>query len=145
MQKNTLSLKRSKTEIMLIGKTVNHDLLSTWLSSMGKCPLPVKTLRNLGSTFDQELTWVPLLKNGVKNTSYYQRMLRKIKHLLCQKHRQILVQALVQSRLDLNNIVYLGLPAKWTRKIQLIENQEARLLTRESRRSHITPVLRALH
>ena len=40
--------------------------------------------------------------------------------------------ALVISRLDYCNVLYVGLPLKVTRKLQLIQNAAARLVTRSS-------------
>ena len=37
------------------------------------------------------------------------------------------------------------MPLKWLRKIQLVQNQAARLISGLNRREHITPTLRSLH
>ncbi|KAF7249222.1 Follistatin-related protein 4, partial [Varanus komodoensis] len=52
---------------------------------------------------------------------------------------------LVTSRLDFCNVLYVGLPLKMVRILQLVQNRAARLLTGTGRCSHITPVLRQLH
>ncbi|KAF7252062.1 Ryanodine receptor 3 [Varanus komodoensis] len=53
--------------------------------------------------------------------------------------------ALVTSRLDFCNALYMGLPLKTVRILQLVQNRAARLLTGTGRCSHITPVLCQLH
>ncbi|KAF7249703.1 putative uncharacterized transposon-derived protein F52C9.6, partial [Varanus komodoensis] len=53
--------------------------------------------------------------------------------------------ALVTSQLDFCNALYVGLPLKTVRILQLVQNRAARLLTGTGRCSHITPVLRQLH
>ena len=49
------------------------------------------------------------------------------------------------SRLDMQNGLLLGLPKTQLRKLQIAQNNAARLLSRTPRRDHITPVLERLH
>lgn len=51
----------------------------------------------------------------------------------------------MSSRLDYCNVLFSGLPASATRSLQLVQNAAARILTRTSKYSHITPVLASLH
>ncbi|KAF7246268.1 Visual pigment-like receptor peropsin [Varanus komodoensis] len=53
--------------------------------------------------------------------------------------------ALVTSRLDFCNALYVGLPLKTVRTLQLVQNRAARLLTGTGRYAHMTPVFRQLH
>ena len=48
-------------------------------------------------------------------------------------------------RLDYRNSVFTGLTKKSIRKLQLIQNAAARVLTDTRKVDHITPVLRSLH
>ncbi|KAF7252798.1 Endothelin receptor type B [Varanus komodoensis] len=54
-------------------------------------------------------------------------------------------QALVTSRLDFCNVLYVGLPLKTVRILQLVQTRAARLLTGTGCYVHMTPVLRQLH
>ncbi len=58
---------------------------------------------------------------------------------------QLLVQALVLSRLDYCNALLAGLPASSTKPLQLIENAAARLFFNEPKRTHVTPLFINLH
>ncbi|KAK5930426.1 hypothetical protein CgunFtcFv8_026661 [Champsocephalus gunnari] len=64
---------------------------------------------------------------------------------LTQKATQVLVQALVISRLDYCNSLLAGLPACAIRPLQLIQNAAARLVFNLPKCSHTTPLLRSLH
>ncbi|KAF7236814.1 Extracellular calcium-sensing receptor [Varanus komodoensis] len=52
---------------------------------------------------------------------------------------------LVTSHLDFCNVLYVGLPLKTVRILQLVQNRAARQLTGTGRYVHMTPVLRQLH
>ena len=55
------------------------------------------------------------------------------------------MSALVTSRLDFNNSILTGLPAKTIAPMQKVQNAAARLITKTRKREHITPVLQGLH
>lgn len=57
----------------------------------------------------------------------------------------MLVHAFISSRLDYCNALYTCLNKSSMEKLQVVQNAAARLLSKTNRRSHITPVLKALH
>ena len=56
-----------------------------------------------------------------------------------------IVQSVVIVRLDYCNGLLVGLPQKSIKRLQLTHNTAARVISRTSRHSHITPTLTALH
>ena len=64
--------------------------------------------------------------------------IRRIRPLLTQKAPQVLVQALVISRLDFCNSLLAGLPARGIRPLQLIQNTAARLVCNQPKFTHTT-------
>ena len=55
------------------------------------------------------------------------------------------VNALVTSRLDYGNSLLHNIPFSQTARLQRVQNNAARLITRTNKHDHITPVLKELH
>jgi hypothetical protein len=84
--------------------------------------------------------------NNISRSGYHQ--LRNIGHIwryLTSDANKSLVNELITSRLDYCNALLNGLPQASINKLELIHNTEARIVTRTSRQSHITPILKDLH
>ncbi|KAJ8375001.1 hypothetical protein SKAU_G00055810 [Synaphobranchus kaupii] len=71
--------------------------------------------------------------------------IRRIRPFLTTHSTQLLVQAMVLSRLDYCNSLLAGLPASAIRPLQRIQNAAARLVFNLPRHSHVTPLLIDLH
>ncbi len=67
--------------------------------------------------------------------------IREIRPFLTQHAAQLLVQALVISRLDYCNALLAGLPSCTIKPLQMIQNAAARLVFSKSKRAHVTPLL----
>ncbi len=68
---------------------------------------------------------------------------QKIRPFLTQHAAQLLVQALVISRLD--NALLAGLPSCTIKPLQMIQNAAARLVFIEPKRAHVTPLFISVH
>ncbi|KAJ8389727.1 hypothetical protein AAFF_G00114330 [Aldrovandia affinis] len=71
--------------------------------------------------------------------------IRRIRPFLTQEATQLLVQALVISRLDYCNSLLAGLPACAIKPLQLVQNAAARLVFNQPKFTHVTPLLSSLH
>ncbi len=71
--------------------------------------------------------------------------IRNIRPFLAQQAAQLLVQALVISRLDYCNALLAGLPSCTIKPLQMIQNAAARLVFKEPKRAHDTPLFISLH
>jgi len=66
-------------------------------------------VRNLGVIFDDQLTFSDHIKKTARSCRFAMHNIRKIKPLLTEQATQLLVQALVISRLDYCNALLAGL------------------------------------
>ncbi len=71
--------------------------------------------------------------------------IRKIRPFLSEHASQLLVQALVLSRLEYCNALLSGLQANSIKSLQLVQNAAARLIFNEPKRTHVTPLFINLH
>ena len=100
--------------------------------------------RNIRVLFDESLSMVPQVTATCKSAFYHLRKIRLIrKHLTIAA--QVLVQALVTSKLDYCNSLLCGLPKNVIKQVQRVQNAAARVVTLSPKFCHITPVLANLH
>ncbi len=106
---------------------------------------PSSLFRNLGVIFDDQLTF----KDHIAKTSWSCRFalynIRTIRPFLTEHAAQLLVQALVTSRLDYCNALLAGLPSCKVKPLQMIQNAAARLVFNKPKRAHVTPLFISLH
>ena len=99
---------------------------------------------NIGVLLDESLSMVPQVTAMCKSAFYHLRKIRLIrKHLTFAA--QVLVQALVTSKLDYCNSLLYGLPKNVIKQLQRVQNAAARVVTLSPKFCHITPVLANLH
>ncbi len=91
----------------------------------------------------------PAFKDHIAKTARSCRLalhnIRKIRPFLTQHAAQLLVEALVISRLGYCNALLAGLLSCTIKPLQMIENAAARLVFSEPKRAHVTPLFISLH
>ncbi|KAK6312625.1 hypothetical protein J4Q44_G00182890 [Coregonus suidteri] len=101
-------------------------------------------LRYPGEASDLKYTPAPLSPTPYRG-GRVSNNIRRVRPCLTQEAAQVLIQALVISRLDYCNSLLAGLPACAIKPLQLIQNAAARLVFNLPKFSHVTPLLRTLH
>ena len=144
MTQNKLQLNDSKTEALLTGSRDESDQAFKLIIGHSEISFS-KSVRNLGVMFDDDLS-MRVHVNKVCQLAYYElRKISTIRHYLTQQVTQTLVTSLVLSRLDYGNSLLAGIPDTLLNKLQKVQNSAARLVFRCPKRTHTTPLLRALH
>ena len=97
----------------------------------------------LGVTLDSVMTLEGPIAALWRSSYKFIRRINTIRQYLTNDAVKTLTQSLVTSRLDYYNIIYIVLPMKSIKRLQLTAS--ARLIRQTIKRAHITPVLRDLH
>ncbi len=85
------------------------------------------------------------LRLCVLNAAPFENRWWRLTANLTEHAAQLLVQALVVSRLDYCNALLARLPSNTIKTLQMIQNAAARLVFNKPKRTHVTPLFISLH
>ncbi len=144
MKEHHLQLNLAKTELLVVPATptLQHDFSIQLGTSI---ITPSTSVRNLGVIFDDQLTFKEHIAKTARSCRFALHNIRKIRPFLTEHAAQLLVQALVVSRLDYCNALLAGLPSNTIKPLQMIQNAAARLVFNEPKITHVTPLFISLH
>ncbi len=144
MKEHHLQLNLAKTELLVFPATptLQHD----FTIQLGSLTItPSASVRNLGVIFDDQLTFKEHIAKTARSCRFALHNIRRIRPFLTEHAAQLLVQALVISRLDYCNALLAGLPSNTIKPLKMIQNAAARLVFNEPKRAHVTPLFVSLH
>ncbi|XP_053537339.1 uncharacterized protein LOC128632973 [Ictalurus punctatus] len=143
MMEHHLKLNLAKSELLVIPAypSINHNLTVQLGSTTLK---PTRTARNLGVIIDS-LTFTNYISTTARSCRFILYNIKKIRPYLTEQATQLLVQALVISKLDYCNSLLSGLLASCIKPLQMIQNAAARLVFNQPKRTHVTPLFISLH
>ncbi len=136
-------LNLAKTELLVV--STDPSLHHNFTFQLSSSTITSKTARNLGVVIDDKLNFSDHIVKTARSCRFALYNIRKIRPFLSEHASQLLVQALVLSRLDYCNALLAGLPANSIKPLQLIQNAAARLIFNEPKRTHVTPLFINLH
>ncbi len=146
MLTNFLLLNSDKTEILLLGSRVARNKLSDHMVTLDGLPVSsCVAVKDLGVIIDSSLSFNAHVDNITRIAFFHLRNISKIRNILSLHDAEILIHAFVTSRLDYCNAVLSGCSSRNIKKLQLVQNAAARVLTRTKKYDHITPILSTLH
>ncbi len=121
MKDHQLQLNLAKTELLVVpSNPLFHHNFTIQLGTL--TITPSKTARNLGVMIDDQLTFSDHIVKTARSCRFALFNIKKIRPFLSEHASQLLVQALVLSRLDYCNALIAGLPASSIKPLQLIQN-----------------------
>ncbi len=137
MKDHHLQLNLAKTEPLVAPS--NPSFHHNFTIQLGTSTItPSKPARNLEVMIDDQLTFSDHIAKTARSCRLALFNIKKIRPFLWEHASQLLVQALVLSRLDYCNALLAGLPASSIKPLQLIQNAAARLIFNEPKRTHVT-------
>ena len=146
MRVNFLKLNDSKTEFLIIGTKSHLQKLTVDTIMIGDESIAASpSARNIGAIFDSTVSMKEHIHTISRACYCHLRNIGKIRRYLTETATINLIHAFIASKLDhMNSLVY-GVPKYLLNRLQKIQNNSARIVSRCRRRDHITPILSSLH
>ncbi|KAK2915631.1 hypothetical protein Q8A73_006225 [Channa argus] len=144
MSERYLQHNLSKTEVLvfparpLMQHNISINIGSTVI-------VPTNSAKNLGVIIDDQLSFKDHISSVSRACRFALYNIRKIRPHITEYTTQLIVQALVTSRLDYCNALLMGLPISTIKPLQMIQNAAARLIFNPPKKTHVTPLFRSLH
>ena len=145
MKNNRLMSNDDKTELLLSHpKSADPvDLPQGVIVASSSIP-PSKTAKNLAVIFDTTMSLNKHIADMSRAAYYHLRAIGHIRKYFDRQSTKQLVHAPVISRIDACNSLLYGLPDTLIKQLQRVQNACARMVTKCSKRDHITPLLNEL-
>ena len=146
MHINKLKLNDSKTEFMIFGTKDSIKKSITKSIKIGDSNIKaVESVRNIGAMFDSEMKMDVQVRHVCSSAWHRLHNIGKIRHYLTVDQTKMVVHAYVTSKLDYNNTLLYGISKRLSNRLQLVQNAAAKLITRNKKFDHVTPLLEELH
>ncbi len=146
MTRNKLKINPSKTELMLITSPFSNTPIPSITVTINDTVITSSTsVRNLGIIFDNNFSLHRQISKTLQTGYIHLRNIRSVSKYLTPSLCETLVHAFISNKIDNCNSLYVNMPKAQLNRLQKLQNCAARLLTKTSRRQHITPTLKSLH
>ena len=132
MKVNKLKINNEKTEVILLGNNNITKYVPSTLLHINDISLEATDkVKNLGSP-SIRIFLCPFFISSLCKSSYVQlKKITSIRHCLTTEVTKTLVTSLVLSRLDYCNAVLAGTSKKFLSKLQVVQNNAARLIKKK--------------
>ena len=146
MTANMLQLNHDMIEAIVIQSSYSlRKLGHPQLSVGGSVIAPSSVVRNLGVMLDEHLTMHSQVSKTVQVCNIHLRNIARVRPYLTREACQTAVQALVISRMDYCCSLLCNITGEQLRKLQIVQNRAAKLITGSHPRDHVKPILAELH
>jgi hypothetical protein len=119
------------------GSTTRH-IDSTPLQIGSSLVQPSTTACNLGGIIDTHLTMEAQVMKTIRAANFHLSRMNKIRRFFDFSSVKCVVNALVLSRLDYCNSLYLNLPSSFFKRLQRVQNAAVRTIFNLQKREHVS-------
>ena len=146
MTQNKLKLNDAKTDIIPCSRSTKINTFDVDHVIIGNSAVTFSNkANNLGVFIDNDLSMESQLNHVCKLLYLELRRLTHLRPYLNMDSMKKLVSAFVLSRLGYCNSLFAGLSNDKITKLQRIQNNAARLVLKQPKRHHLSPLLKDLH
>ena len=146
MSDNSLVINAAKTEFMYVQTAHQLRTYKKQPLQLRDCVIhPSKTVKDLGILFDETLTLDNNISSVVSRCYYEMRSIGRIRQNITRDACTTAMRSKVLSKLDYCNCVLAGCNQRQLYRLQKVQNQAARIISKTKRIEHISPVLEDLH
>ena len=143
-----MKINPDKTELLLLyPKSLEKQVIvkGTIFEQQNRCIRFSNYVKNVGVFLDKNLTLDKHINYIVSHCYKLLKDIGRIRNILTPKHCEMLVHAVISSRLDYCNSLFVNMHKSNVTKLQKVQNAAARLVSRKRRCESVTSTLKELH
>ena len=142
-----LKINPDKTEILLLFPKSSEKEVIIKGSIIGpqQCIRFSDVVKNVGVWIDKNLDMTYHINKTVAHCYKILKDIGRIRPVLTQAHTEILVHAVISSRLDNCNSLFFNIKKENMKKLQKVQNAAARVVVKKRRKESISESIRQLH
>jgi alpha-D-ribose 1-methylphosphonate 5-triphosphate synthase subunit PhnG len=137
LQSNRLKMNAEKTQVIWLGTRQQLEKVNIDEIQLSSARIPV--------SIDSQLTMSEHVASVCRSCCFQLRQLRAVRRSITMDAAKTLVHAFVGGRTDYCNSLLAGISDSLIRRMQLVQNAAARLVTGLRKFDHVKPTLRDLH
>ena len=148
-ENNCLRLNEGKSVFIILGSYQNiakiNDLVIPDIVINGKVIEREKTVRNLGITFDETMSWDSEINKCISKGYGKLKQAYRFKNFLSTKSKKVIVQSYLLSQFNYSGIILQNLTKAQMHRIQLFQNTCVRFILNLRKFDHISEAFKSLN
>ena len=146
MNVNFLKINGDKTEILLLyPESLSEKVIIKGTFINDQCIRFSDEVKNVGVWLDKHLNLDFHTNKIVSHSHKLLKDIGRVRNVLSKKHTEMLVHAVVSSRLDNCNSLFFNMKKENIFKLQKVQNAAARLIVRKKKRDSVRTIITELH